>query len=79
MKRTLLLMIAIAFPWVILLMDDNPAGAFFAVILQCTVIGWIPASLWALRIVRTSPTFKQKKKKRKKKNETTTNTEINRQ
>ena len=73
MKRKLLLMVAIAFPWVILLMDDNPLGAVFAIILQATLIGWIPASMWALRIVPTLPAFKIHKK-----NEEKTTSEIKR-
>lgn len=77
MKRKLLLMVAIGFPWVILLIDDNPLGALFAIILQGTVIGWIPASMWALKIVRTSPTFETYQKATKK-NEATTSTELKR-
>ena len=70
-------MIAIAFPWVILLMDDNPVGALFAMFLQCTVVGWIPASLWALRIVRTPQTNNENTQQKKQK-ETESTTEINR-
>ena len=55
-------MLVIGFPWVILLMDDNPLGAFFAIMLQATVIGWIPASMWAHRIAYQSPAPKTKKK-----------------
>jgi hypothetical protein len=43
--------LAIAFPWVILLFNDNPGGAIMALILQATIIGWIPAAMWAWRVV----------------------------
>ncbi|KTD04154.1 hypothetical protein [Legionella feeleii] len=50
-KRMFMTFLAVAFPWIILLMDDNPGGGVVALIMQATIIGWIPASLWALRIV----------------------------
>ncbi|MBA4697481.1 MAG: hypothetical protein H2069_08875 [Legionella sp.] len=49
-KRFFWSLLAILFPWVILLLDDNPGGAMVALVLQATVIGWIPASIWALRV-----------------------------
>lgn len=64
MKKIFWAPLAILFPWVILLLDDNPGGALVAFLLQATVIGWIPASIWALRIVR------EDNQKTKKKNET---------
>lgn len=60
MKRLMMSFLAIFFPWVILLIDDNPGGALVAVILQASVIGWIPASIWAWKIVH------QNKSKHKK-------------
>ena len=50
-KRAFLSGMAIFFPWFILLLDDNPGGAIIALILQATMIGWIPASIWAWKIV----------------------------
>ncbi|KTC97332.1 hypothetical protein Lgee_1993 [Legionella geestiana] len=47
-------LIALFFPWLALLLNDNPGGAFMALIMVVTVIGWIPASIWALRVVRAS-------------------------
>lgn len=52
MKRMFMSFIAVFFPWIIQLTDDNPGGAVVSLIMQATIIGWIPASLWALRIVR---------------------------
>ncbi len=43
--------LAIFFPWLVMLLYDNPGGALVALVLQATVIGWIPASIWAWRIV----------------------------
>lgn len=51
LKRTFMSVLAIFFPWIILLIDDNPGGALVALVLQATAIGWIPASVWAWRIV----------------------------
>ena len=47
MKSFLMSTLAIFFPWAIMLIDDNPGGALLAIILQATLIGWIPASMWA--------------------------------
>ena len=43
--------LAIAFPWLILLVNDNPAGALLALVMQASILGWIPASMWALRVL----------------------------
>ena len=64
MKNFFMSTLALFFPWVILLIDDNPGGAFLALILQATFIGWIPASIWAWRIVHEGT---EQKKKRKEK------------
>ena len=62
MKNFFQSMLAVFVPWVIMLMDDNPGGAILALILQVTVIGWIPAAMWALRIVREKADKNNKKK-----------------
>ncbi|HVT62733.1 MAG TPA: hypothetical protein VHD33_04510 [Legionellaceae bacterium] len=48
-------MVAIFFPAIIIFADDNPLGAILALILQASVIGWIPAMLWAWGIVHRPP------------------------
>lgn len=48
-------MVAILFPWAIIFADDNPLGGFLAMALQTTLIGWIPASIWAWKIVHRNP------------------------
>lgn len=60
MKNFFRSLLAIFLPWVIILGDDNPGGAFFALALQVSLIGWIPASFWAWRIVHQHPTEKTK-------------------
>lgn len=50
-KRFLMSLIVVFFPWVALLIYDNPGGALVALLLQATVVGWIPASMWAWRTV----------------------------
>lgn len=49
MKKLFMLFLIVFFPWVLLLIKDNPGGAFIALILQTTVIGWPFASVWAWR------------------------------
>ncbi len=65
MIRTIQLFLAIAFPWMVLLINNDPVGAFIALIMQTTLIGWVPASIWAWRTVN------KKHKKQPKKNKTT--------
>ncbi len=51
-KRTSMFFLSIALPWLVLLINDDPVGAFIAIIMQVTVIGWIPASIWAWNSVK---------------------------
>lgn len=53
MKRVLLSIIAILFPWMIMLINDDPMGTIIAIILQASIVGWIPASIWAWRVAQT--------------------------
>ena len=52
MKKLLLKIVAIFLPWLILLFKDNPGGAFVALVLQASLIGWIPAAIWALNALK---------------------------
>jgi len=58
LKKFFWILLSIAFPWLVLLLHDNPGGALIALILQATAIGWIPASIWAYR------SFKEKDKEK---------------
>ena len=60
LKHILMSGLAVAFPWLILLINDNPGGALVALFLQATVIGWIPASIWALRVVHETTKIQAK-------------------
>ncbi len=38
------------FPWAILLVNDNPSGALIALLMQLSILGWLPAYKWACRV-----------------------------
>ncbi len=63
MKRFFWSLLAIFFPWVVLLLDDNPGGAVVALVMQATLFGWIPASMWAWRIAHGTVEGKKNEKK----------------
>lgn len=65
MIRWFMLFLAMAFPWLIILLDDNPGGALIALAMQATIVGWLPASIWAIRVV--NETYKKVEKTNKKK------------
>lgn len=44
-------LLSIFLPWVIMLMYGNIGGAIVCLILQTTIIGWIPAAIWARRTI----------------------------
>jgi hypothetical protein len=50
-KKLFLSFIALFFPWIVFLVYDNPRNALLAFILQATVIGWFPATIWALKTI----------------------------
>ncbi|KTD46042.1 hypothetical protein Lrub_2839 [Legionella rubrilucens] len=54
MKRLFFFFLSMAFPWLVLLIKDNPGGAVMALIMQASIIGWIPAGLWAMRVLNES-------------------------
>ena len=47
--KIFMLVLAVFFPWAVLLINDNPGGAFIALVMQVTVIGWPFATVWAWR------------------------------
>lgn len=51
MKRKFMSLLAIFFPWAVFLIEDNPGAFVVAIVMQATLIGWIPASMWAWRLV----------------------------
>lgn len=62
MKKFPLFLVIVA-PWVILFKNDDPVGGMIAMFLQSTIIGWIPASMWAWRTLYPQPSKKQNQKK----------------
>lgn len=52
-------------PWLVLIIFDNPGGAVVALIMQGTIIGWIPAYLWAWRTYKEAQPILPKVKKQK--------------
>lgn len=57
-------LMCVFFPWAVLFTYDNPGGAFIAILMQMSLIGWIPASVWAYR-VRKQALINNKKNKGK--------------
>ena len=51
MKRIMMSILAIFLPWLVLLLYDNPGGAFLALFMQASIIGWPFAAVWAWRLV----------------------------
>lgn len=47
----LMSILAVFFPWMILLIYDNPGGALVALIMQATIIGWPFATIWAWQVL----------------------------
>lgn len=51
MKKFFLSLIALFFPWLVMLIYDNPGGAFVALVMQATIIGWPFATIWAWKLI----------------------------
>jgi len=51
MKQKILSVLALFLPWAVLLAYDNPGGAFVALVMQATIIGWPFATAWAWRTI----------------------------
>lgn len=67
MKKIFMKILAFAFPWMVLFIYDNPGGAILALVMQATLIGWIPASIWAYRVANEEELQRQGRKKEQKK------------
>jgi uncharacterized membrane protein YqaE (UPF0057 family) len=46
-----MIVVAILLPWLALLLRGHPFQAVFCLGLQLTVLGWIPAAIWAVVVV----------------------------
>ena len=54
MKRIFMWFLSAGFPWIVLLIADDPIGALIALVMQVSIIGWIPASIWAWKAYKKS-------------------------
>jgi multisubunit Na+/H+ antiporter MnhB subunit len=63
-KRLLMGLLALTFPFLVLLIEDNPGGALVALIMQATVIGWLPATIWAFREMHTNRKAREESRKK---------------
>lgn len=52
------LIIAILFPWFLFFTIGRPFSGIICLILQLTVIGWIPAAIWAVYMLSQHNTNK---------------------
>jgi uncharacterized membrane protein YqaE (UPF0057 family) len=46
--RTLMILLGIIFPWLVFFLIGRTWEGVLCLVLQLTVLGWIPASIWAL-------------------------------
>ncbi|QDH14327.1 YqaE/Pmp3 family membrane protein [Formicincola oecophyllae] len=46
------ILIAVFIPWLTFFTIGRPIAGIICLILQCTVIGWLPATIWALFALR---------------------------
>ena len=42
------LLVSLIFPWLTFFTIGRPIAGFFCLIMQITIIGWIPATIWAV-------------------------------
>ena len=42
------LLVSLVFPWLTFFTIGRPIAGFFCLIMQLTIIGWIPATIWAV-------------------------------
>lgn len=69
MKRFFFSFLSLFFPWVLFLIDGYFEKALLALFLQGTIIGWIPAVIWARRSCQTLQESSEKKRSKLKNTE----------
>lgn len=47
----MMILLAILLPWLALLLRGHIVQAILCLILQLTVLGWIPAAVWAVLVI----------------------------
>ena len=68
MKIFILNILSLFFPWLVFLMTERFGAALLALFMQMSLIGWLPATVWAWRVVQEMA-FEQKMKARNKQND----------
>lgn len=66
-KKFFLAILSVFFPWLVLLIEDNPGGALVALIMQASIIGWLPATIWAWRTATESSRAEKRARKASRK------------
>lgn len=47
----MMIVIAILLPWLALLLQGRILQALLCIVLQLTILGWVPAAIWAVVVV----------------------------
>ncbi len=55
MKSKILRVLAMIMPCGVFFIQDDPITGFFVLILQASLVGWIPACIWAWRTIPSTP------------------------
>ena len=56
------LLIALIFPWLLFFTIGRPFAGIICLLLQITVLGWIPAAIWAVYALSQNKTDQKIKK-----------------
>lgn len=46
--------VALVFPWFAFLKARRPRAGVLVMVLQISIVGWLPATVWALRVERAA-------------------------
>ncbi len=55
------MLLALTLPWLSFILRGKILSGIFCLILQCTLIGWVPAALWAINSRSNAKTDKKLK------------------
>lgn len=55
------MLLALTLPWLSFILRGKILSGIFCLILQCTLIGWLPAALWAINSRSNAKTEKKLK------------------
>ncbi len=60
------MLFALTLPWLSFILRGKIISGIFCLILQCTLIGWLPAALWAINSRSNAKTDKKLKEMEKR-------------